>query len=79
MNTKEQIFAAARTAFDRDGLQGLSLRDIAREVGITPMAIYRHYKDRQALVDAIVLDALDEWSIGSRSAAARRSGALVRN
>ena len=62
VETKEQIFAAARAAFDRDGQDGLSLRDIAREVGITPMAIYRHYKDKQALVDALVLDGLAEWS-----------------
>lgn len=62
METKDQIFAAARAAFDRDGAEGLSLRDIAREVGITPMAIYRHYADKQALIDALVLDALDEWS-----------------
>ncbi|HWA91344.1 MAG TPA: TetR/AcrR family transcriptional regulator [Rhizomicrobium sp.] len=70
METKDQIFAAARAAFDRDGLEGLSLRDIARAVGITPMAIYRHYKDKQALVDALVLDALDEWS--ARAAAVSR-------
>ena len=62
VETKEQIFAAARAAFDRDGLEGLSLRDIARAVGITPMAIYRHYKDKQALIDALVLDALGDWS-----------------
>lgn len=38
------------------------MRDIAKAVGITPMAIYRHYADKQALVDALVLGALDEWS-----------------
>lgn len=62
MNTKQLIFAAARTAFERQGAEGLSMRDIAKAVGITPMAIYRHYNDKQALVDALVLDALDEWS-----------------
>ncbi len=62
METRDQIFAAARAAFDRDGQNGLSLRHIAREVGITPMAIYRHYKDKQALIDALVLDGLAEWS-----------------
>jgi AcrR family transcriptional regulator len=67
VETKDQIFAAARAAFDRAGQDGLSLRDIAREVGITPMAIYRHYKDKQALVDALVLDALDEWSAQAQS------------
>ncbi|HEY8949908.1 MAG TPA: TetR/AcrR family transcriptional regulator [Rhizomicrobium sp.] len=62
MATKDQILAAARAAFDRDGPEGLSMRDIAKEVGITPMAIYRHYENKQALIDALVLDALGEWS-----------------
>jgi AcrR family transcriptional regulator len=62
MDTKSQILAAARAAFDRDGPEGLSMRDIAKEVGITPMAIYRHYENKQALIDALVLDALGEWS-----------------
>lgn len=56
------ILAAARKAFDRHGLEGLSLRDVAAKVGITPMAIYRHFAGKEALVDALVLDALDEWS-----------------
>jgi AcrR family transcriptional regulator len=38
------------------------MRDIAKKVGVTPMAIYRHYDNKQALVDALVLDALGEWS-----------------
>jgi AcrR family transcriptional regulator len=62
MNTREKILAAARKAFERHGLEGLSLRDVAAKVGITPMAIYRHFKNKEALVDALVLDALDEWS-----------------
>ena len=62
VKTRDKILNAARKAFDRGGLEGLSLRDIAAEVGITPMAIYRHFDGKDALVDALVLDALDEWS-----------------
>jgi AcrR family transcriptional regulator len=62
MTTREKILAAARKAFDRHGLDGLSLREIAASVGITPMAIYRHFAGKEALVDALVLDALGEWS-----------------
>ena len=62
METKDQILATARAAFDQGGMEAVSLRDIARAVGITPMAIYRHYENKQALIDALVLDALDEWS-----------------
>ena len=38
------------------------MRHIAGKVGVTPMAIYRHYPSKQALIDALVLDALAEWS-----------------
>jgi AcrR family transcriptional regulator len=62
MNTRDRILAAARKAFDRHGLEGLSLRDVAAKVGITPMAIYRHFASKEALVDALVLESLDEWS-----------------
>ena len=61
MKTREKILAAARKAFDRHGLEGLSLRDVAAKVGITPMAIYRHFASKEALIDALVLDALDDW------------------
>ena len=62
MTTRDRILAAARKAFERHGLDGLSLRDVAAKVGITPMAIYRHFESKEALVDALVLDALEEWS-----------------
>lgn len=62
VSTREKILAAARKAFDRKGLEGLSLREVAAKVGVTPMAIYRHFASKEALIDALVLDALDEWS-----------------
>lgn len=62
METADEILKVARAAFDKRGLEGLSLRLIAKKVGITPMAIYRHYDNKQALIDALVLDALDEWA-----------------
>ncbi len=74
MSTKDDILAAARDAFDRGGLDALSLRDIAREVGITPMAIYRHFESKEALVDALVLDALGDWS--ARAVAVPRTDPL---
>jgi AcrR family transcriptional regulator len=62
MTTAGQILKSARAAFGRNGLEGLSMRDVAKDVGITAMAIYRHYENKQALIDALVLDALGEWS-----------------
>lgn len=59
--TRDRIFAAARAAFAAEGMEGLTMRKVAKTVGITPMAIYRHFADRDALVDALALDGLDRW------------------
>ncbi|MGD0189832.1 MAG: TetR/AcrR family transcriptional regulator [Rhizomicrobium sp.] len=62
METRDRIFRAARKLFDDKGIEAMSLRSVAKKVGITAMAIYRHFEDKQALIDALVLDGLDEWS-----------------
>ena len=62
MTARDRILAAARDLFDADGLNGLSMRAVAGRVGVTAMALYKHFADKQALIDALVLDALGEWS-----------------
>jgi AcrR family transcriptional regulator len=52
-NTAASILAAAREILDREGLASIAMRPIAERVGITPMAIYRHYADRASLLNAI--------------------------
>lgn len=59
--TKDRIFAAARRIFAREGLSGLSIRAVAKAVGLTPMAIYRHFADKDALIDALMLDGFAGW------------------
>lgn len=61
MATKERIFAAAKAAFEADGLAGVSVRSVAGAVGITPMAVYRHFADKDALINALVMDGLAAW------------------
>jgi AcrR family transcriptional regulator len=55
--TREQIVAAAQRTLNRRGLDGLSLRAVAGELGVAPNAIYSHLADKDALIDA-VLDAV---------------------
>lgn len=52
---------AARTAFEEGGEAGFSIRDVAARAGLTPMAIYRHFENKQALLDALVMEAIGEW------------------
>jgi AcrR family transcriptional regulator len=73
--TRDRIFAAARALFDKDGVEGLSMRRLAAQVGITPMAIYKHFPDKAALMDALMLDGFAHWE--ARVRAIRRKEPLA--
>jgi AcrR family transcriptional regulator len=65
--------AAERTVRDR-GVQALSLRELAREVGVSHGAPRRHFPDRQALLDALAEAGFER--LGAELAGAReRAGA----
>lgn len=49
--------AAGIALADRDGLDGLSMRRLAQELGVNPMSLYHHLRDKDALLDAM-LDAV---------------------
>ncbi|HEU4670133.1 MAG TPA: TetR/AcrR family transcriptional regulator [Dyella sp.] len=49
-NTAERIFRAALKLFERGGAEAVTMRRVADAVGITPMAIYRHFPNREALL-----------------------------
>src|SRR5262245_40630835 len=58
---RDRILAAAERIYQREGLGGLTLRSVASAVGVTPMAIYRHFKDKDALVQALVDSGFQRW------------------
>lgn len=45
---------------DRDGADAMTMRRIAGELGCDPMALYRHFPNRDALLDAVADLALSE-------------------
>ena len=51
--TKEKIFDTAVDLFAEMGYDGVSIRDIARAVGITEGAVYKHYPSKEAILDSI--------------------------
>jgi AcrR family transcriptional regulator len=61
MTTRDRVFEAARALYDAEGIEGLSMRKVAAAVGLTPMALYRHFADKDALVDALTADGLAVW------------------
>lgn len=64
----EEITTTARRHLAEQGAAGLSLRAVAREVGISPSAVYRYFPDRDALLTALIIQAYR--SLGEAAAAA---------
>lgn len=58
--TRDRIIDAAADIASRDGIDGLSMRRLADELGVSTMAAYRHVASRWELTEALLLRALDE-------------------
>jgi AcrR family transcriptional regulator len=52
--SREAILAAGIALADRDGLDGLSMRKLGQELGVNPMSLYHHVRDKDALLDAMI-------------------------
>lgn len=51
---RQQIVNAALAMIAADGESGLAMRPLAARLGVTPMALYRYFADRDALLLALV-------------------------
>ena len=58
--TAQKIATAARRLLDREGAEAVTMRRVAEAVGITPMAVYRHYADRAGLLNALANEGFAE-------------------
>jgi AcrR family transcriptional regulator len=65
--TRDRIISAARTVLDREGIANLTIRKVAARAGLSPMALYRHFADKDALLSALVEDGLASWEKVVRS------------
>lgn len=51
---RESIMKAAQRLFSEKGYHGVSIDEIAREVDVSPAILYRHFKSKQVLYDAVL-------------------------
>jgi AcrR family transcriptional regulator len=51
--TRNKVLAAALAIADAEGLDAVSFRRLAGDLGVTPMALYRYVDDKEALLDGI--------------------------
>ena len=64
---------AAQLAAD-GGTGALSLRQLARDLGVSPAALYRHFADKDALLDGLAQRVLAALESAARDALARAGG-----
>jgi len=73
-STASRIADAARKLLEAEGAEGVTMRRVAGAVGITAMAVYRHYPDRDGLLNALADEGF--VALASQLAAARVEGSL---
>jgi AcrR family transcriptional regulator len=86
--SRAAILAAALGLVERDGFEGLTMRGLASALGSGAMALYRHFRDRDELVDALLdellgtiplaLDGDDDWQTQLRRLARAHRALLLR-
>jgi AcrR family transcriptional regulator len=59
---RDEILQAARTLVEEGGEPAVTLRAVARNIGIAAPSIYAHFPDREAILSALVDEAFDELS-----------------
>jgi AcrR family transcriptional regulator len=57
--TRERILQAGLRLIDELGLESFTMRKLAQELGVDPMTLYRHFENKEALLDGVA-DVL--WS-----------------
>lgn len=60
-NTKQEILEASLDLFSVQGFEATSISQIAGVVGIRKASLYSHFESKQAILDALVKDVLDQY------------------
>ena len=64
--SRGRVLAAAVKLADAQGLDAVSMRGLAQELGVVPMALYKHVADKEELLDGMVDAAIGEIEVSGR-------------
>jgi AcrR family transcriptional regulator len=86
--TRQQVVTAAIELADRDGIESISMRRLAQELGVEAMSLYTHVRNKEDLLDGIVdavigmipVDAgAADWRTSLRRMALGARGVMLRH
>jgi AcrR family transcriptional regulator len=69
--SRETIVASALALADAEGLEAVTIRRVAQDLGVTPMALYWHFRDKDLLLDGIAERLLSEVVLPESEPSAR--------
>jgi AcrR family transcriptional regulator len=72
---RRALLEAALGLVSMKGVEGFSLREAAREVGVSPAAAYRHFEDKSALLEALAIDGMGKLALAMEQALEAAPGA----
>ena len=64
---RNALLTAALVILEREGEAGLGLRDLARAVGVSPAAPYRHFDSRAGLLEALAVTGFQKFTADMRA------------
>ncbi|MDX2093415.1 MAG: TetR/AcrR family transcriptional regulator [Kofleriaceae bacterium] len=70
-NLKPALISAALKELAHEGLEGFSLRGVARRAGVSAPAVYRHFEDKEALLVAVASESAERLGAAMVEAVAR--------
>lgn len=68
------VLSAAWKMVEKEGVEGLSVREAARRAGVSHNAPYRHFASREVLVAALVAEGFEQLKMAMENRAGRALG-----
>ncbi len=76
-NLREALLDRAERKLEVAGVQGLSLRELARELGVSHGAPRPHFLDKQALLDALAARGLERLGVALDESLSEAEGSFT--
>ena len=65
-NVRSRLLFSGLKELERHGVSDFSLRRVAQDAGVSCAAPYRHFKDKDELISAVIEFVVDGWTLLSR-------------
>ncbi len=76
-NLRQTLLEVARELTVEVGIDGITLREVARRAGVSHAAPYNHFADKAALIEALTVSAFEELGNALRLAVAQNTNPLA--